>query len=80
MVVLKERMNERRSYILAEWTCANERNKSMRTLIFGRMVVHIASAKIPSARGASHHSAFMGNCRTISHKFLVLTTQWMSSL
>ena len=25
--------------------------------------------KSRSARGASHHPAFMGNCRTISHKF-----------
>ena len=28
--------------------------------------------KSPSARGASHHPAFMGNCRTISHTFYSL--------
>ena len=38
MVVLKERMRERRSYIFVEWSCANERYK-LKTLIFGRMVV-----------------------------------------
>ena len=40
MVVHKERINERRSYIFVEWLSANGRNKSMMTLILGRMVVH----------------------------------------
>ena len=35
--------------------------------------------KSRSARGTSHHTAFMGNCSTISHKCLALSTQWMSS-
>ena len=34
----KEIINERGPYNLAEWLCAN--NKSMWTLIFGRMVVY----------------------------------------
>ena len=42
----KERLNERGPYILVEWSCANKRNKSVATLNSGRMVVHIASAKI----------------------------------
>ena len=29
-------------------------------------------------RGASHHPVFMGNCPTIGHMFLALSTQWMS--
>ena len=28
---------------------------------------------------ASHHPAFMGNCLTVSHTFLALSTQWMNS-
>ena len=40
MVGQKERINERRSYTFVEWSCTNKRNKSRRTLIFGRMVVH----------------------------------------
>ena len=32
-----------------------------------------------SARGASHHPAFMGNWPTIIHTFLALSTLWMSS-
>ena len=39
-------LNERGLYIFVERLCANERNKSMTTLIFGRVVVHIASAQI----------------------------------
>ena len=51
------------------------------TVIKGKIVLFIASAKIPgrSARGASHHPALMGNCPTISHTFLVLSTQLVSS-
>ena len=30
-------------------------------------------------KGGSHHPAFMGNYPTISHTFLVLSAQWMSS-
>ena len=30
-----------------------------------------ASAKYKSARGASHHSAFMSSCLTISHTYFV---------
>ena len=39
MVVQKEKVNERKSYIFVEWSFANERNKSMATLNFGWMVV-----------------------------------------
>ena len=50
-------------------------------VIKGKIVLFIASAKIPgrSARGASHHPALMGNCPTISHTFLALSTQLVSS-
>ena len=74
----KERLNERGPYILVEWSCANKRNKSVGTLNSGRMVVHIDSAKMPQHEGASHHPAFLGNCPTITHTFLVLSTPWMS--
>ena len=40
MVVHKERINERGSHIFVEWSPANKRNKSVRDLIFGWMVVH----------------------------------------
>ena len=37
----KEIINERGPYNLVEWPCANKKKKkSMRTLVFGRMVVH----------------------------------------
>ena len=39
MVVLKERINERKKVIHFCWSCANERHKLMRNLIFGQMVV-----------------------------------------
>ena len=39
MVVCK-RKNERGPYIVVEWSHANKRNKLMRTIIFGRIVVH----------------------------------------
>ena len=41
----KERMSERGSYTLATWSCANKQNKSMRLLIFSRMVVHKRKSK-----------------------------------
>ena len=40
MVVQKEKINERRCFIFIEFSCANERNKSMATLNFDQMVVH----------------------------------------
>ena len=39
----------------------------------------ILQIKSRSARGASHHLAFMGNCPIISHTFLALSIQWISS-
>ena len=38
----------------------------------GKVVLFIASAKIRSARGGSHHPAFMYNCSTFSHTFFSL--------
>ena len=35
----KEGINDRGPYILVEWLCANKRSKSVRTTIFGRIVV-----------------------------------------
>ena len=61
----KERLNERGPYILVEWSCAKKRNKSVGTPNSGRMVVHIASAKITVREGTSHHRAFMGKCSTV---------------
>ena len=49
------------------------------TVLEEKIVLFIASAKAGSARGASHHLVFMGNCRTISQTFLALSTQWVSS-
>ena len=45
------------------------------TVLEEQIVLFIASAKIPERRGTSHHPAFMGNCSTISHTFLALSTQ-----
>ena len=39
MLVQKERVNERESHVLVELSCANKKNKSMRTLIFDRTAV-----------------------------------------
>ena len=40
MVVHKEIINERSSYIFVEWSCVTKGNKSVRTLIFGQMIMH----------------------------------------
>ena len=69
----KERINERGPYILIKWFYAHKRNKSMRTLTFGRMVVHIASAKIPEREESISPSSFYGNCPTISQILSVLS-------
>ena len=58
MVVHKERINERGPYIFVEWSCANKRNKSVGTLNSGRILVHIASAKIPEREGSISPSSF----------------------
>ena len=42
----KEKINERKPYILVEWSCAHKRNKSMSILIFSRMVVHKRKIKL----------------------------------
>ena len=49
------------------------------TVFEEKIVLFIASAKIPEREGAYHHSAFMGNCSTVSHTILALSTQWVSS-
>ena len=46
----KERINERGPYILVGWSCINKRNQSMRTLIFGRMVVYKKKKKLKERR------------------------------
>ena len=56
----KERINERRPYILVKWSCAHRRNKLMVTLNSGRMVVHIASAKITKHEGSISPYSFYG--------------------
>ena len=63
----KEIINERRPYIFVKWSRAYKMNKSVETRNSGRMVVRIASVKVPSTRGASHYTAFRGNCPTINH-------------
>ena len=45
----------------------------------GKIFLFIAWAKIRSTREASHYPAFMGNFLAISHTFLALTSQLMSS-
>ena len=42
----KERLNERGSCMLVEWSSANKRNKSMRITILGRMAVHKRENKL----------------------------------
>ena len=65
-MVVHKRLNERGPYIFVEWSCAHKRNKSVgMTLNSGRMVVHIASAKIPEPEGSTSPYSFMGNCLTI---------------
>ena len=44
-----------------------------------KVVLFIASAKIPVRERSISHLAFMGNCPSISHTFLALSTQWVSS-
>ena len=74
---MKDEMKE--DHIFVEWSCANKSNESVGTLNSGRMVCILLWLKCWSARGASHHPALMGNFPIISHTFLVLSTQWMSS-
>ena len=45
---------KKRPYILVEWSCANKRDKSVGTLSTGRMVAHIASAKITHGARGEH--------------------------
>ena len=40
MIVHKGTMYSRGPYILVECSCANKKKKSIKTLIFGRMLVH----------------------------------------
>ena len=49
------------------------------TALEEKIVLFITSAKIPEREGASHHPAFMGNCPAISHTFLALSSQLVSS-
>ena len=56
----KEIINERGPYTFVEWSCAHKRNKSMGTLISGRMVVHINLAKMLEHGGSISPSSFYG--------------------
>ena len=49
------------------------------TALEKQMALFISSAKIREHEGTSHHLAFMGKLSTISHTFLALATQWVSS-
>ena len=46
MVVQKKKINARRCYIFVEFSCGNERNKSMVTPNFDKMVVHQRKNKL----------------------------------
>ena len=49
------------------------------TVLEGKIVLFIGSAKIPEREGAYHHPPFMDNCPTISNTILALSAQWVSS-
>ena len=80
MVVHNERINERRSYIFLELSCANKIIKLEGMLNPGRMVVLNASVKIPERDGSISPSSSYGQltARLLITRFLVLSTQWMS--
>ena len=40
---------------------------NIKTVLEEKIVLLIASAKIPECKGASHSPAFMGNCLSTSH-------------
>ena len=56
----KERINERRPYTFAEWSCAHKRNKSVGTLNSGRMVMHIDLVKMLEHGESISPSSFYG--------------------
>ena len=56
----KEKINERGPYISVEWSCANKRSESVGTLNSGRMVEHIALAKITECAGRMSLYSFYG--------------------
>ena len=58
MVVHKERINEKGLYIFVEWSYAIKRNKSIRTLYYCWMHMHIALAKISEHKGSVSPSSF----------------------
>ena len=45
------------------------------TVLEGKIVLFIGSAKIPEREGAYHHPTFMGNCPAISNTILALSAQ-----
>ena len=49
------------------------------TVLEEKIACLILQIKSRSARRASHHLAFMGNFPIISHTFLALSIQWISS-
>ena len=49
------------------------------TVLEEKIVLFIALAKILKRERASHHSAFMGSCPTVSYTILSLSAQWVSS-
>ena len=46
MFLIKERINEREPYISVEWLRVHKKKKSIRTLIFGRMVAQKRKIKL----------------------------------
>ena len=63
----KERLNKREPYVLVQCSCAIKGNNSVGTLNFGRMVVHIASAKIMEREGSISPYSFIGKCSTVQN-------------
>ena len=79
MVVHKRKINEREPYILVQCSCAVKINNSVGTLNFGRMVVHIASAKIMEREGSISPYSFyqkMLDCSEQSHGTISLFSKF----
>ena len=61
----KERINERGPYMLVEWSCEIKDINQWGPYIPVEWSCILLPLKSRSAKEASHHTAFMGNCSTV---------------
>ena len=80
IAILLLKMYVRGWHVKSRWDTSVDAHEGVMVVAeTGVMFLVIAFAKILEREESISPCSFYGNCPTVSHTFLVLSTQWMSS-